>query len=793
MPAALFQEKDYLNYRYFFKRAYYLACIAAGLKALDANRWKMNFELWNGNTLQPVLRLLLPPDEDSAKGSSLQCLRDQATISLKMLNEANFDPFDALFIIKVDRPLGMFDLIAQVPWLKVASSSPDHVSETMALCRKIYHILKKGLSDRAHMVYPASPNTDPWSIKDHCPAHTPNTLISVRVVLNPSAAGRLLDLGPTAEHKTETDSFQKFWGSKAELRRFKDGSILESVVWTTKDSKVPVVQQIILYLLERHLKAGITQSVNFVDGSFNGLLCGGLKDGLQALAPFRHFAALYHELEMTIRGLPGLPLQVRHVAAAGSCMRHASTDVLDSSRAWVGLTPSDVQVQFEGSGRWPDDLAAIQRTKIALLLKMAELLAGSKSGLVSRLGLENEKYTVLNRAFLDVIFPGKAAFRLRIHHERERSLLEQQICGKNLGYRSREEAVHALAEYKRLHLHAPSHTQMIQIHCSRFPLLSPTMLLVKKWFYSHLLCPHFCEEVIELLVLRTFTQPWPWAEPSSASTGFLRTIFFLSKWDWRAEPLVIDHLGEALGSTEVKAIHTRFEAWRKIDPGMVKRAMFVASKLDLDGDAWTHTQPSKVVAARMTMLARSAYQVIKETGLDLKPTVLFSSPATDYHFLLHLHPRFAARRHGHAIIPSQPQYKNLQLVSCPEENVSQVGFDPVGSFVDELQSLYTSHVLFFYDPTGAAFIAGLWNPASTVPRPWKVVLSYSTQPVHHRALASNDGRRRAHRGGVSAPDTADDTADDDDARLEMNRAAVLNEIARLAGEMVSRVEVIREP
>ena len=36
--------------------------------------------------------------------------------------------------------------------------------------------------------------------------------------------------------------------------------------------------------------------------------------------------------------------------------------------------PADVILQFEGSGRWPDDLVAIQRTKIAFLLKINDML-----------------------------------------------------------------------------------------------------------------------------------------------------------------------------------------------------------------------------------------------------------------------------------------------------------------------------------------------------------------------------------------------------------------------------------
>ncbi len=51
----LFQEKDFLNYRYFYKRAYYLACIAAAIKGSKDHQFKVNYQFLNGNQLHPIL------------------------------------------------------------------------------------------------------------------------------------------------------------------------------------------------------------------------------------------------------------------------------------------------------------------------------------------------------------------------------------------------------------------------------------------------------------------------------------------------------------------------------------------------------------------------------------------------------------------------------------------------------------------------------------------------------------------------------------------------------------------
>lgn len=57
MPASIFQPKDYLNYRYFYKKAHYLACVAGGLQIALQEEYSLKFDYLHGNSLQPVLIL----------------------------------------------------------------------------------------------------------------------------------------------------------------------------------------------------------------------------------------------------------------------------------------------------------------------------------------------------------------------------------------------------------------------------------------------------------------------------------------------------------------------------------------------------------------------------------------------------------------------------------------------------------------------------------------------------------------------------------------------------------------
>ena len=53
MPGSLFQDKDYTNLRYFYRRAYYLACIAAHVRKETADMLEIEKTLLHDNPLLP--------------------------------------------------------------------------------------------------------------------------------------------------------------------------------------------------------------------------------------------------------------------------------------------------------------------------------------------------------------------------------------------------------------------------------------------------------------------------------------------------------------------------------------------------------------------------------------------------------------------------------------------------------------------------------------------------------------------------------------------------------------------
>jgi U3 small nucleolar RNA-associated protein 22 len=677
-------------------------------------------------------------------------LQEEAKVSLSMLNDMAFDQFEATFITRKDHPLFQFDTIIELDGADSVRklSSNDHREKAYMLSSKIYDVLKEGLIDRIRLLQIKAQTQSSWSLNN-----SPKKSLKIQAgfIFDPEHVNRAVDHGPAAEDAKSAAKFRQFWGEKAELRRFKDGSILESLVWQSTPTST-VFQEVVRYVLRRHLGVTKSSDLSFIGtGRFAELLASPKQD----TGVFTALKESFQELEKNLRDMENLPLQLRHFSAISPQLRYSSINppVFDPRNHLQH--PADVLIQFEGSGRWPDDLESIQRTKIAFLLKIGELLEESSvSDISTRVGLENERQSLRNTAYLDIMVSSGATFRLRIHHDREEVLLERQVKDKLLDAHDREAAAYALSEYKRTYIQLPLHTQAIAIHCTRFPLLSPTIRLAKKWFSSHMLSDHFKEEFVELIVARTFLQPYPWQAPSSCMTGFLRTLQFISKWDWRTTPLIVDFAG-SMTSKDISAINTRLEAWRKIDPAMNRTVLFAASNHDMTGTGFTNNFPSKVAAARMTALARSALKLIKSEQLSLDPKALFVPSTKEYDFVIHLSPKLArdgkSRKEAKA-----PKFKNLELQT--QEDTLLIGYEPVAAYVDELKTTYGTTLVLFHDPEANSIIGGLWSP-QTASKGFKVNTPYATKPVV----------------GV-------------EGQTEIDKTAILSEIARLGGDMVGRVE-----
>ncbi|KAF2155352.1 Nrap protein, partial [Myriangium duriaei CBS 260.36] len=675
---------------------------------------------------------------------SYKALRQQARITLNMLADTHFDTFEPAFIVREDSLHLKYDLCLALP-SQLLSTKDEHDHLALSYRSKLYSVLTRGLGDRITQLDLRTDQSGHWNLGSARPSWRTKGEIVIALRLNPANASRTVDHGPSAEDKVAAAEFRKFWGDRAELRRFKDGSILESLVWSAKAGEQALIVDIVTSLVDKHFGSASATALRVLGGDVTRMITHA-----QGNSAFQPIMETFKTLETDIRSLDELPLTVRQVSAADPQACFASLQIPS-----ISSPPVDVVVQFESSARWPDDLHAVQRTKAAFLLKISALLKESHPDLTSRVGLENTSIQALNQSFLDLAYPA-CTFRIRIHHERETALLQRLLKDKTTAPPDRDAAAAALAQYKRDFQASPAHTSAMAKLSTRFPALSATTRLLKKWFSSHHLLSHFPEPVVELLAARAFLHPAPYPVPGSPKTGLLRTLAWLGRWNWRTEPLIVlDPAAEKADNDALfTAARTRFEAWRRLDPALNRVVMFAASATDPDGTAWTDMTaagPSRVVVGRMTQLAAAASELIRGHDWDLDTEALFGSSLDDYDFVLRMSSEVVQTKKK-----ASGGFKNLVLAA---EAQSGGGFDPVGMFLEELRAVYGSAVVFFYGGRENDVIAGLWNPV-TAKRAWKVGLDYSSVPV----------------------------IGEDEVEAVINKDGILAEIARLGGDMIARVE-----
>lgn len=709
-------------------------------------------------------------------------LRQEAQNTIKMLSSGSQNQFEPTFILKTHEPLLRFDYIFEISMAKVVRSSQEEdVELTCAnMIQRMYNILLRGLGSRIKSLDIAQPQPGTWPIDVARTNRVPDDKITISVAVEVENLARTVDRGPPAEESESAQDFRDFWGSKAELRRFKDGSIIESVVWgSTEPSQI--LREIVSHLLITHFNLRNAQDLQVINLDPHEVM-PGFDPNISAFEPTM---TAYKTLEKGIRSLDGLPLQVNQIQPSSPALSYSSLYALPLPPRGFFEQPVDFLIKFEGSTRWPDDLRAIQMTKIAFLLKLSDLLQQSNNSLSPQIGVENDHDDVLNKAFLELTHSG-IHFRIRIHHDRESTLLQRRLKDKTTAPPDREAAAAALAQHKRLFDRRPLYRQALQIIATRFPALSPAIRLTKKWFHAHMLSAFFADELIETFVVRTFVEPWPWTPPSTAPVGLLRTLLFLSRWSWQSDPLVVDFSAGNSPTTLVgnikqpdrDEIQTRFAAWRQIDPAMNRVALFVATNFDRDGTTWTEHRPSKLIAGRMRSLAQAASQAVSTKGLYLHLPSIFKPSLKDYDFVLHLKDKFT-RAVLVADATKTSKYRNLQQ-SAKAKTESAV----VHGYVGELQDLFGEAATFFYDADGGPAIAGLWNPWAVGERRWKVNLPFSTRAV---------GRLRGGMGGGhenAAGEVEEDGMDaGEGGGVCLNKEAILHEMVVLGDDMVDSVEV----
>ena len=506
-----------------------------------------------------------------------------------------------------------------------------------AMLASLSTCLRRALGSRVKAVTLLHPPSQSRPLSQGLPSG-PRTVF-VGLILDQERAFRLVDHGPAI---TETlspmaEAFRELWGNKAELRRFQDGSITESVVWNVQDtderSHIPAM--IVRHILSRHFGVH-SDAVSSWQSEFDAILrlpttvtshyhTSGFKAALMA----------FQKLATSIKGLDKeLPLAVVSVNPIAPELRYTSVFIpISVSRGAVSAFPLcsryipliSLNLEFEKSARWPDDLAAIQKMKLAILERLAQALTKVISGLHARVAimLPAGVPLIVDHAQLEIITPEGWAFALRIWHDREVTLLDRILHAPPTAYSPHD--LENARKARRLHtqrfIASPRHHHVITALHHRFTAFGGTVRLVKRWLAAHwLLRLHVSEEAVEVLCAAVFAGVSPTQVPNTRERGFACVIRLLRDWNW-PHGMIIPLYGDSdPGPSEHSSVV----------PG-AKGVWALKTEADPDGRMWTVDAPDVVAAHRVRALAQATHDYLQgvefgvldvAVGLCFRPSLI---------------------------------------------------------------------------------------------------------------------------------------------------------------------------
>ena len=451
---------------------------------------------------------------------------------------------------------------------------------------------------------------------------TPSTVF-IGLILDQEHAFRLVDHGPAAAEAPSptTEAFRELWGNKAELRRFQDGSITESVVWQVRDSdeRTHIPAMIVRHILDLHF--GIRG--DFVSSWQSGF------DALLRLPPsiashyrasgFKAALTAFQKVTNSIKTISkALPLAVVNISPVAPGLRYTSVfapvslperaaSTLPLCSRYVPLM--SLNLEFEKSARWPDDLVAIQKMKMAFMERIAQALVEAIPGLLARVAMVSSTGVpqTTDQAQLEITTPDGWGFALRIWHDREATLLDRILHSPPAAYSPHdlENARIARRSYTRRFIAAPRHHRVVAALHHQFTAFGGTVRLVKRWMAAHwLLRLHVSEEAVEIICAAVFAGVGSVRAPNTRERGFGCVIRLLSEWDGSggmAVPLYA-------------ASDTEPDIYSSSAAG-AKGVWSLKTEADPDGYMWTLDAPDVVAARRVRALAQATHTYLR--GVEL--------------------------------------------------------------------------------------------------------------------------------------------------------------------------------
>ncbi|KAK9170787.1 Nrap protein family protein [Cryptosporidium meleagridis] len=592
---------------------------------------------------------------------------------------------------------------------------------------------------------------------------------------------RSIDKGPSVD-TLEAKLFKEFWGSdKIETRRFRDGTVLETLIWNNEiDSKNEFItnkginEDILRYTLSRHLPEVKLKSESITGTKDNNISYSMAPFG--SLNPYLSREKNVHEefsnFKSIITGLTSLPLSIKSIQSSSSILRFMKfyTNLNSDQNEGEGEEIQCV-IEMEQSNKWPKTRESIEKIKIAFLLsikkELGELHSISSDIIPEYNYLEGTDNPDLKgfAPFLDVYWKEDITFRISIFHPAElEQIAKMTIEPENMSEKVIEENIkfpqENLSQLRNLWWKTQTGAKLLNLS-NYFPSLRQTIKKLKQFASVNKIpdSQEFLEHVAAYVYTNNDLLNSIYKVPGTSTTGFLRSLWLISRFDWEKKPLIVDFDFQINEDSEIKRIST--SEFQKLDQihsihynyikkhKLPKNFFYVSSQYD--PQSLLIKLPSFYNSTRLVHFSKLYINIIvyqNSFNLPIKEikSSFLNQPKSDIIICLQqdyvglISPRskkfnssnvLALKKHYVNLNSTQELISNCNIKASPY-NVAKEIFD---SFILEIKSLWNHQVDVIYD-------------SYVLPYPEKIYLKVRTsQFFPSKITESQNKKRRNHLPG----------------------------------------------